>query len=196
MNLIFKKSLTMLFVGVLSSCANGDERVVASDLRKESDHFFSNDLTKDHFVLEFVYTDPQQKKEEYTHFDILSGNLHLSIYDRSGQPIFEHRWSVSDCFSMADNHYMNEDQKIARFLSVVDHFFDESNFSTMADLKLTGLLKSEDSVVAQLITTDPTTIGFSFIKEDFCVMYCRKSQKAILLRALRKDLLRKYNLIE
>jgi hypothetical protein len=164
-------------------------------LKIETDHFFSSRQDKDHFTLEFLPSDSQSSKDEYTHFDILSGNLLLSIYDPQHRKIYSHKWPVSNCYSMADNHYLNEEQKIEKFMSVFYHFFDSSQFNSMNEIKITGILKSADKLIQQEIESDPNSIGFSFIQEDFCVMYSAKSERAVLLRALKKDLLKKYNLL-
>jgi hypothetical protein len=175
-------------------CTNNGEHFISESLERETHHYFSNLQSKDHFLLEFLGLDTLSKEDGYSYFDILSGNLRLTIRDEKGNKIYSHVWGVSDCYSMADNHYLSEDQKIAKFLTVVNHFFDESNFNSIADLTITGILKSSDDDYRNDIASDSTSIGFSFIQEDFCVMYSKKFQKAVLLRALKNDLLKKYNL--
>jgi hypothetical protein len=190
------KHIPVVSVCLLLCCAKNDEYFISQSLERETHHFFSSLQSKDHFLLEFVGLDTSAKETGYSYFDILSGNLRLTIRDDKGNKIYSHVWAVSDCYSMADNHYLSVDQKIAKFLAVVDHFFDESNFNSLADLAITGILQSSDDVYRRDIATDSTSIGFSFIQEDFCVMFSKKFQKAVLLRALKKDLLKKYNLLD
>lgn len=188
------KHIPVCCVCLLLGCAESDEHLINESLERETQHFFSSLHAKDHFLLEFVSVDTLSRKGGYSYFDILSGSLRLTIKDVKGNKIYSHVWEVSDCYSMADNHYLSDDEKIAKFLSVINHFFDESNFNLIGDLKITGILKSSDAEYRNDIASDSTTIGFSFIQEDFCVMYSKKFEKAILLRALRKDLLKRYNL--
>jgi hypothetical protein len=188
------KHVPVCCVFLLLACAESDEHLINEPLERETYHFFSSLHAKDHFLLEFVSVDTLARKGGYSYFDILSGNLRLTINDAKGNKIYSHVWEVSDCYSMADNHYLSDDEKIAKFLSVVSHFFDESKFNSIDNLKITGILNSSDDSYRKDITSDSTSIGFSFIQEDFCVMYSKKFEKAILLRALRKDLLKRYNL--
>jgi hypothetical protein len=183
--------------GILASisCSNEQKTIPTDHLRKETRHFFSNDRVEDRFLVEFVSSDPSAIRTEYTHFDILSGNLMLTIYDDRNHQLYFHKWAVSDCFTMADNHYLNEDQKIQKLLDTFEHFFDSEKFNSIADMQITGILASSDSIYRNDIETEANCIGFSFIQEDFCVMYARKSRHAVLLRALRKDLLKRYNLL-
>jgi hypothetical protein len=178
----------------LYSCSTEEKTIPANLLITNSNHVFSNDNDEDRFALRFLPSDSGLIKSEYTYFDILSGKLSLTIYSPDEEVIYQHLWAVSDCFSMADNHYLNEEQKIAKFLDTFRHFFDAKNFNTIGDLRITGVLRSADLVYQREIEGDPESIGFSFIQEDFCVMYARKSRRAVLLRALRKDILRNYNL--
>jgi hypothetical protein len=186
----FMVSILMFF-----SCTHTDYKVAADALRKETYHHFSNTGNKDHFDLHFVCSQCEADSQEYTNSDILSGGLELSIYSNDNKNVFTHRWSVSDCFSMADNHYMSEAQKVEKFLYTVDHFFDSTKFTGIQELKITGILKSADLPLRRDIEADTNSIGFSFIQEDFCVIYSKTFQQAVLLRALRKDLLRKYDLL-
>ena len=188
------KHIPVFSVCLLLCCAKNDEHLIRQSLERESHHFFSSLQSKDRFLLEFVGLDTLSKQDGYSYFDILSGSLRLTIHNEKGNIIYSHLWKVSDCYSMADNHYLNDDEKIAKFLTVIDHFFDESNFNSIANLKITGILKSSDDDYRNDIASDSTSIGFSFIQEDFCVMYSKRFQKAVLLRALKKDLLKKYNL--
>jgi hypothetical protein len=186
----------VLLIGIfaLSSCSNQEKTIPAESLTAEAHHFFSNSDSKDYFALGFVPSDPGALKNEYTYFDILSGNLALAVYNNQHALLYQHKWAVSDCFSMADNHYLNEDQKIEKFQRTIDQFFDEGKFNSMDDIRITGVLRSSDKKYLDEIKSDPGSVGFSFIQEDFCVMYARKSHRAILLRALRKDILRRHNL--
>lgn len=190
----YVQCLSLASICLLFSCTNREQRIAADALRKETYHYFSNRQSKDYFVLRFLCSHCEAGRNEYTNFDILSGNLELSIYSSDKTNIFRHEWSVSNCFSMADNHYMSEAQKIEKFLHTVDHFFDSSKFSRMDELVITGILSSADSLLRREIEADTNSIGFSFIQEDFCLMYSGKSTKAVLLRALRKDLLHNYGL--
>lgn len=188
------KHIPVCCVCLLLACAESDEGLINESLERETHHFFSSLQSEDHFLLEFVSLDTVSKKNGYSYFDILSGSLRLTINDAKGNKIYSHIWKVSDCYSMADNHYLSDDKKITKFLSVINHFFDENNFNSIAHLKITGILKSSDDAYRNDIASDSSSIGFSFIQEDFCVMYSKKFEKAILLRALRKDLLKRYNL--
>lgn len=185
---------SLIVVLLLFSCTHTEHKVAADALREETYHYFSNSQTKDRFVLQFLCSHCASEPREYTYGDILSGNLAMSIYAGDNKTIFTHQWSVSNCFSMADNHYMSEAQKVEKFQSIVDHFFDSAKFASIQELKITGVLKSADLQLQRDIEGDSNSIGFSFIQEDFCVMYSRTFQQAVLLRALRKDLLQKYGL--
>ena len=181
-------------VCAICSCSNKNPGISENALKKEARHFFSNDKHEDTFVLQFVPS-ASFSGLPYTNIDLLSGFLTLSVYDVNHRTLYTHKWGVSDCFTMADNHYLSEDEKVQKFLNVVQHFFDHAHFARMPQLKITGVLKSSDLLLKEELEGDSTTVGFSFIQEDFCVMYARRSDRAILLRALKKDLLRKYNLL-
>jgi hypothetical protein len=189
--------LCRFMVGIVMffSCTQTEYKVASGSLRKETYHHFSNTRNKDHFDLQFVCSQCEAGSQAYTNADILSGGLALSIYSSDNKTIFTHRWSVSDCFSMADNHYLSEAQKVEKFLYTIEHFFDSSKFTGIQDLKITGVLRSADLPLKKDIEADSNSIGFSFIQEDFCVMYSKTFQQAVLLRALRKDLLKKYGLL-
>ena len=187
--------LILFSVCGIFSCSNERPPLSENALRKQAYHFFSTAEHKDKFTLQFVTSDLNPSRSEYSNLDILSGYLTLSIHDKNDRPVYTHKWAVSNCFSMADNHYLSEDQKIEKFLHVVEHFFDSTHFSTLREIKITGVLDSKHLQLKDEIESDPASIGFSFIQEDFCVMYARNSQQAVLLRALKKDLLKRYNLL-
>jgi hypothetical protein len=187
--------LILFSICTIFSCSNERPPLSGNALKKQAYHFFSTAEHKDKFTLQFITSDLDSSRTEYSSLDILSGYLILSIHDKKDRLVYTHKWPVSNCFSMADNHYLNEDQKIEKFLNVVEHFFDDTHFSTLTEIKITGVLDSKHLQLKDEIESDPTSIGFSFIQEDFCVMYARNSHQAVLLRALKKDLLKKYNLL-
>jgi|SRR5688500_3258038 len=187
--------LIFFSVCAIFSCSNERPPFGENALRKHAYHFFSTAEHKDKFTIQFVTSHPDVSRAIYSNLDILSGYLSLSIHDKNERLVYTHKWAVSNCFSMADNHYLNEEQKIEKFLHVVEHFFDSTHFSTVKEIKITGVLDSKHLRLKDEIESDPSSIGFSFIQEDFCVMYARKSQQAVLLRALKKDMLKRYNLL-
>ena len=131
---------------------------------------------------------------EFEGADVLLGYTHFTIFTVEGQKIYDYRWEVSNYFWKSENQYMDEEAQIEWFWNIFDHFFDEQNFSRISDMKITGLLRSSDADYCQDIMADSTSIGLSFKVQDYCLSYSKKYQRAVLLRALRKDLLEKYNL--
>ncbi|MBS1509038.1 MAG: hypothetical protein JSS79_20540 [Bacteroidetes bacterium] len=132
---------------------------------------------------------------EFLGTEVLFGSTRLRIFSSTGDTLYNFTWEVSNYFWKEDSRYLDESQRIQKFWNIFDHTLDESSFSPMSDLKITGLIYSTDEDFARDITSDSTNVGLLLNVQDYCIAFSKKYNKAIRLRAIRKSILKKYNLL-
>lgn len=127
--------------------------------------------------------------------EILTGMMHLEVFNHKGDKIFDQRWKVGQYFFLQRYYqYLDKEQREERFWNILNTALSPGKFHPLHEMKVVGLMRSGDMKLFNSVKADPEAIAVSVIDMDMCLVYSKEFQKAFLIRALDKRVLRQYGI--